>query len=74
MCVAVQGAMMCVCLLGSYDVCVAVQGAMMCVCGCSGGYEEVSGGQDLTKVAYAGVQQQAKVAAAAAVASRMSTR
>ena len=55
-------------------MCVAVQGAMMCVCGCSGGYEEVSGGQDLTKVAYAGVQQQAKVAAAAAVASRMSTR
>ncbi|XP_070173738.1 protein lingerer-like isoform X4 [Littorina saxatilis] len=39
-----------------------------------GGYDEVSGGQDLTKVAYAGVQQQAKVAAAAAVASRMSTR
>jgi hypothetical protein len=45
-----------------------------CVVLTLGGFEEVGGGQDLSKVVFAGVQQQAKVAAAAAVASRMSSR
>ena len=45
MCVAVEGAMMCVCAAfrGGYDVCVWLLGGGggndVCVCGCSGGHD-----------------------------------